>query len=277
MRNQSSQPLFSSHVFIYIITLIVSIILLLCVFIEDKNLSTVLVSIGAGGFASSLLGIIIEISNSKKIKYLRKTNLETILHSYLSAISSFLSCSFQIIINVFEKVPNNATYKITIKEFINVIEINFPAFDQAKYLHSKGELVYIDKSQEDALTILTVFNRSLKHFATENLKLTSQDMVGLLSLYNEHEIRSLKYWYDILIGPCYTLEEYYYLFEGLTEESLYKILGIKNINDFTFYYENKKYALVNDKEILCQNRTSRPNFIDAISFTEALSNKKDEA
>ena len=134
MRNQSSQPLFSSHVFIYIITLIVSIILLLCVFIEDKNLSTVLVSIGAGGFASSLLGIIIEISNSKKIKYLRKTNLETILHSYLSAISSFLSCSFQIIINVFEKVPNNATYKITIKEFINVIEINFPAFDQAKYL-----------------------------------------------------------------------------------------------------------------------------------------------
>ncbi len=258
--------------------MVISIGLLLCVLIDDEKLSTVLVSIGAGGFASSILGIFIEKSNSRKIKYLRQTNLEVILHYYLQTIAKFLSCSFQIIINIFEKVPSNATYKITITEFIEVIKNYFPKFDQTKYFLTTGEQIYINKSQEYALTIFNVFNHSLKYLTDEIQKLISQDIVGLLKLYDESEIRFISCLYENLIEPNHSLEEYYYFFaDQLLNEKFSKILGVNNAHEFTFYYANKKYALYDDKNLLNKSWISPSNITDAISFTETLSNKKDEA
>lgn len=83
---------------------------------------------------------------------------------------------------------------------------------------------------------------------------------------------------DILIEPNHSLEEYYYFFaDQLLNEKFSKILGVNNAHEFTFYYANKKYALYDDKNLLNKSWISPSNITDAISFTETLSNKKDEA
>lgn len=255
----------SKHLFVYGITLLISIGLIFGVYIQDKNWSTICVSIGTGGLTSALVGYFIDLANSIENHQTRKRNIVYVIWNYKRCLTKLLCNFFRIMTEVYDEKDPQRLYKSSIRKILENLETKVESYDKSQYtIKTTNNCIEVNPSMLDkhdtAIKLMKLTNNSLKALFKTIKEITSQNKIGLLKYYTEDEIDKLNLIANSILeyetGEIY---DYYQILKDLLDKQFYQILGFKDVENLIVYFENKKCAIY-EKEIVFSQFSTLKNF-----------------
>lgn len=263
----------SKHLFVYGITLLISIGLIFGVYIPDCNWSTICVSIGTGGLTSALVGYFIELANSIEEHQTRERNIAYVVWNYKRCLTKLLCNFFRIMTEVYDEKDPQRLYKSSIKRILENLETKVEYFDQSHYtIKTSNNSIELNPSllnkHDMAIKFMKLTNNSLEDLFKTIKEITNQNKIGLLKYYTEDEIDKLNLIADSILeygtGEIY---DYYQILQELLDKQFYQIFGLKDIENLIFYFQNKKCAIYKKETIFSQFSTLKNfNKSEAIEF-----------
>lgn len=253
------------HLFVYGITLLISIGLIFGVYIQDKNWSTICVSIGTGGLTSALVGYFIDLANSIENHQTRKRNIAYVVCNYKRCLTKLLCNFFRIMTEVYDEKDPQRLYKSSIRKILENLETKVESYDKSQYtIKTTNNCIEVNPSMLDkhdtAIKLMKLTNNSLKALFKTIKEITSQNKIGLLKYYTEDEIDKLNLIANSILeyetGEIY---DYYQILKDLLDKQFYQILGFKDVENLIVYFENKKCAIY-EKEIVFSQFSTLKNF-----------------
>lgn len=263
----------SKHLFVYGMTLLISIGLIFGVYIPDSNWSTICVSIGTGGLTSALVGYFIDLANSIENHQTRKRNIAYVVWNYKRCLTKLLCSFFRVMTEVYEEKDPQHLYKSSIKMIIENLESRVEAYDQSQYtIKTTNNVIEVNASMLNkhnmAIKLMEHSKPSLLALSKSINDIVNQDKIVLLKYYTEDEIDKLNLISDSILeyetGEIYN---YYQILQELLDKQFYQILELKDIENLTFYFQNKKCAIYKKETTFSQFSTLKNfNKLEAIEF-----------
>lgn len=266
----------SKHLFVYGMTLLISIGLIFGVYIPDSNWSTICVSIGTGGLTSALVGYFIDLANSIENHQTRKRNIAYVVCNYKRCLTKLLCNFFRVMTEVYEEKDPQHLYKSSIKMIIENLESRVEAYDQSQYtIKTTNNGIEVNPSMLNkhnmAIKLMKLTNNSLEDLFKTIKEITNQDKIVLLKYYTENEIDKLNLISDSILeyetGGIGGIYDYYQILQELLDKQFYQILELKDIENLIFYFQNKKCAIYKKETTFSQFSTLKNfNKLEAIEF-----------
>ena len=159
-----------------------------------------------------------------------------------------------------EKNPDNL-YKADFKTLLNNLQPIIENYDNSQYTFSaNNNSIVVEpetfRKHEMAMNLMKLNNSNLDTLSKSIKDITNQDKMGLLKYYNEDEIDNLQNLASLVLDyKGELISNYYYIFESLLCKQFYKIIGLRDIEKLTFYFQDKNYAIYNQDKLFSQFTT----------------------
>lgn len=249
------------HFLVYTIILFVSIGFIFCVYIPNEHWSVICVSIGTGGFTSALVGYFIDLANGIEERKTRKRNMVNIVYNYKRCIERLLYSFFRVMTEVYCEKNLDNLYKADFKTLLNNLQPIIENYDNSQYTFSaSNNSIVVEpetfRKHEMAMNLMKLNNSNMETLSKSIKDITNQDKMGLLKYYNEDEIDNLQNLASLVLDyKGELISNYYYIFESLLCKQFYKIIGLRDIEKLTFYFQDKNYAIYNQDKLFSQFTT----------------------
>ena len=174
---------------------------------------------------------------------------------------------------VYEEKDPQHLYKSSIKMIIENLESRVEAYDQSQYtIKTTNNVIEVNASMLNkhnmAIKLMEHLKPSLLALSKSINDIVNQDKIVLLKYYTEDEIDKLNLISDSILeyetGEIYN---YYQILQELLDKQFYQILELKDIENLTFYFQNKKCAIYKKETTFSQFSTLKNiNELEAIEF-----------
>lgn len=239
------------HFYVYLITFIVSLGLIFCVFIGNEHLSSIFVSLGTGGVTSCMVGYFVDLANSLHNKNIRDRNLSNIISNHKIALERMLYCFFRVMLEVYKENDSGELYKSSIKDIKNNLNKKFEKYDNECFITQNGSSIVLHDlytKHQIAIQIMKMADNKLLYLSKAIDAIIKQDKYGLLNYYDENEIDYLTNITNYILPESEgQLSDYFSIFETLIDNNFCKILNINDIENYNFYYKDKKCVIHTSK------------------------------
>lgn len=255
MQNNNILGISKRHFTVYIITFLISIGLIFCVFVPDENWSMICVSIGTGGVTSALVGYFIDLANRQQTLDIRSKSLAEFVIQYKQYIQQFMFDVFFILVFHYNELEKTKCYSISLNNFKEKFPLKFEKFEfeAFEFVRDKNSIKTNEEKHYKYLCSKNVLQNTrfrILNIAACIEKIIAQDLYNLTDYFDQDEIKLMTTIYMYINNTGFNnFEDYFYVFNLLTDKSFTKILGLYPIDNIKYYYEYEKVNEIKQNDI----------------------------